>query len=82
MSHKKIVVSSAIFIVLISWSPICIPLRLLSVLMKLASISVAVMYNSMGSRHPWETRIVVKGSDRRPLISILDSILVYHVSQP
>ena len=75
------VVSSAKFTVLISWFPICIPLIILSVLMKLVSTSIAVMYNSMESRHPWQTRIMVKGSDRRPFILILDSILVYHMNE-
>ena len=81
ISHKKVVVSSAKFTILISWSPICIPLIILSVLMKLASTSIAIMYNSMESRHPWRTHIMVKGSDKRPSILILDSILVYHVTQ-
>ena len=53
------VVSSAKFTILISWSPICIPLIILSVLMKLTSISIAIMYNSMESRHPWRTCIMV-----------------------
>ena len=53
ISHKKMVVLSAKFTILISWSPICIPLIILSVLMKLASTSIAIMYNSMESRHPW-----------------------------
>ena len=81
ISHKKMVVSSAKFTILISWSPICIPLIILSVLMKLTSTSIAIMYNSMESRHPWRTRIIVKGSDRRPFNLILDSMLVYHVNQ-
>ena len=57
--------------------PICITLILLSALMKLASISAAILYNSLESRHPWRPHIRVKGSDRRPFILILDSILVY-----
>ena len=77
MSLKKMVVLSVKFTILISWSPICIPLILLSALMRLASTSAAVLYNSMESRHPWRTHIGVKRSDRRPFISILDSILVY-----
>ena len=32
----------------------------------------------MESRHPWQTRIMVKGSDRRLFVLILDLILVYH----
>ena len=71
------VVSSAKFTILISWPPICIPLILLSALMKLASTSTAIIYNSMESRHPRRTRIGVKGSNRRPFILILESILVY-----
>ena len=71
------VVLSVKFTVLISWSPICISLILLLVLMKLASTSAAILCNSMDSRHPWRTHISVKGSNRRPFILILDSILVY-----
>ena len=56
---------------------ICIPLILLSTLMRLASTSVVILYNSMDSRHPWRTHVGVKGSDRRPFVLILDSILVY-----
>ena len=65
------------FTILISWSPICIPLILLSPLMKLASTSATILYNSMEIRHPWCTNIEVKGSDRRPFVLILDLILVY-----
>ena len=46
ISLKRMVVSSAKFNILISWSPICIPLILLLTLMKLASISAAIMYKS------------------------------------
>ena len=78
ISLKKMVVSSAKFTILISWSPICIPLILLLPLMKLASTSAAIMYKSIENRHPWETsRVRVKGSDRRPFIWILDWILAY-----
>ena len=77
----KMVVSSAKSTILISWSSVCIPLIILLVLMKLASTSIAMMHNSLESRHPWQTRIIVKRSDRRPFILILDSILVYHVNQ-
>ena len=73
----KMVVLSAKLTILISWSPICFPLILLSALMKLASTSTAILYNSMESRHPWQTHIRVKGSDRRLFILILDSILAY-----
>ena len=70
------VVLSVKFTILISWSPIVISLTLLSALMKLASTSATMLYNSMGSRHPWHTNIRVKGSDRRPFILILDWIFV------
>ena len=72
------VVLSTKFTILNSWSPICITLILLSVSMKLASMSAAVMDSSIESGHPWWTlRIWVKGSDRRPFILILGWILVY-----
>ena len=77
ISLKKMVALSIKFTILISWFPICIPLILLSALMRLASTSAAILYNSMDSRHPWRTHIGVKGSDRRLFILILDSILVY-----
>ena len=34
-------------------------------------------HNSMNSRHPWQTHIRVKRSDRKPFVLILDLILVY-----
>ena len=68
---------SAKFTILISWYPICISLILLSALMKLASTSAAILYNSMESRHHLQTHIRGKESDRRPFILILDSIMVY-----
>ena len=77
ISLKKMMVLSVKFTVLISWSPICIPLILLSALMRLASTSAAVLYNNLDSWHHWRTHIGVKGSNRRPFILILDSILVY-----
>ena len=78
MSLKKMVVLSVKFTILISWSPICIPLILLSALMRLASTSTVILYNnSMDIRQPWRTHIGIKGSDRRSFILILDSILVY-----
>ena len=67
--HKEIVVSSAKFHVLILWSPICIPLIILSILMKSASTPIIIIYNSMENRHSWRTRIMVKGSDRRPFMN-------------
>ena len=77
-SLRKIVVTSAKFTILISWSPIYIPLIPLLVLIKLASTSAALMYKSIDCRHPWQTSCVrVKGSARRPFILILDWILVY-----
>ena len=77
ISLKKMVVLSVKFTILISWLPICIPLILLSVLVKLASTSATILYDSLDSRHTWCTNIRIKGSDRRPFILILDSILVY-----
>ena len=77
ISLKKMVVLSVKFTILISCSPICIPLILLSALMRLASTSAAVLYNNLDSWHHWRTHIGVKGSNRRPFILILDSILVY-----
>ena len=53
ISLKKMVVLSAKFAIFISWSPICIPLILLSALMRLASTSAAILYNSMENIHPW-----------------------------
>ena len=77
ISLKKMMVLSVKFTILISWSPICIPLILLSALMRLASTSAAVLYNNLDSWHHWRTHIGVKGSNRRLFILILDSILVY-----
>ena len=77
ISLRKMVVLSVKFTILISSSPICIPLILLSALMRLSITSATIFYNSLDSRHPWRTNIRNKGSDRRPLILILDSILVY-----
>ena len=48
-SLKKMVVLPVKFTILISWSPICIPLILLSVLMRLKSTSAAVLYNNLDS---------------------------------
>ena len=44
--------------------------------MKLASTRATILCNNMESRHPWRTNIRIKGSDRRPFILILDSILL------
>ena len=77
ISLKKMMVLSVKFTILISWSPICIPLIFLSALMRLASTSAAILYNNLDSWHHWRTHIGVKGSNRRPLILILDLILVY-----
>ena len=77
ISLKKMVVFSVKFTILISWSPICIPLIILSALMRLASKSVAILYNSLDSWHHCGTHIGVKGSDRKLFILILGSILVY-----
>ena len=60
---------SAKLAILISWSAISIPLILLLALMKLASTSAAIMYNSMEKSHPKQTpQVRVKGSDWRPFI--------------
>ena len=70
---QKMVVLSVKFTILISCSPICIPL-----ILTLASTSASILLNSKDSRHPCCTHIGFKGSDRRPpFILILDSILVY-----
>ena len=58
------VISSAKFTILISWFPACIPivyipLVILSGLMKLESASIAIICNSIKTRHPWQTRIMV-----------------------
>ena len=71
------VVLSVKFTILISWSPICIPLILSSALMRLASTTAAVLYNYLGSWHHWRTRIGVKGSNRSPFVLVLDPILLY-----
>ena len=76
-SLKKMVVLSVIFTILISWSPICIPLILLIALMRLASTSAAIFYNNLDSWHHWRGLIGVKRSDRRPCILFLVSIFVY-----
>ena len=71
------VILSVKFTILISWSPICVPLILLSALTRLASTSAAILYHSLDSWHHCWTDKWVKESDRRPFILILDSILVY-----
>ena len=76
-SLKNMVVLSVKRTILISWSPICILLILLSALMRLVTTSASILYNSMDSRHPWRTHVGVKGSNRRTLILILDSMLAY-----
>ena len=77
ISLKKMMVLSVKFTILISWSPICIPLILLSALMRLASTSAAILCYSLNNWHHWRAHIGVKGSGRRPCTLILDSILVY-----
>ena len=47
-------------------SLICIPLILLSPLMRLVSTSAAILYNSLGSWHYWQTHIGIKASDKKP----------------
>ena len=81
ISLKEMVVLWVKFTIIISWSPICIPLILLSALTRLASTSAAVLYNNLHSWHHWQTHIGVKRSNRRPFILILDSILVYATSE-
>ena len=71
--------SSAKFTISISWSPICIPLILLLVLIKLASTLATISYNNMENRHQ-TPRIRVKGSGTMPFILILDWILAYKSS--
>ena len=77
ISLKKMVVLSVKFTILILWCPICITLILLSALLRLASTSAAILYNNLDSWHHCQTHMGAKGSDRRPFILILDSILVY-----
>ena len=74
---KKMVVLSVTFTIVISWSPICIPLILSSALMRWASTSATILFNSFESWHHWRAHVRVKGSDRRPFILILDSMLAY-----
>ena len=78
ISPKNIVMSSAKFTNLISWSPVCNPFILLSASMKLASTSAVTIYNTNESGNPWWTTYIrVKRSDMRPFILILDWMLVY-----
>ena len=66
------VVLSIKFTILVSWSPICIPLILLSsALMRLAQDCIT----TWDSLHDWQTLRGGKGSERRLFILILDSIL-------
>ena len=76
ISLKKMVVLSVKFTFLISWPPICIPLILLLVLMRLASTSARILYNNLDSWHHWQTHVGVKASDRRQFVLTLDSILL------
>ena len=50
---------------------------LLSALRRLENTSATILYNSLDSWHHWRRHTGVKGSDRTPCISILDSILAY-----
>ena len=77
ISLKKMVVLSVTFTIVISWSAICIPLILLSAIMRWASTSATILFNSFESWHHWRAHVKVKGSDRRPFILILDSMLAY-----
>ena len=72
ISLKKMVVSSTKVTNLSLWSPVCIPLALLSLWMKLASISAAILYNSIQNGYPWQTLCIrVEESHRRPFIPYL-----------
>ena len=51
ISLKKMVVLSVKLTILISWSPICIALILLSALMRLVSTVAAILYNTLDSWH-------------------------------
>ena len=62
---------------LISWCPICAPLIFVSASMKMASISAAVIYNSMEWTPLGTPHTRVKELDRRLFTLALDSILVY-----
>ena len=52
-SLKKMVVLSAKFTILISWSPICIASILVLASMKIASTSARIMHSNIKSGHPW-----------------------------
>ena len=66
---------------LVSLSPISNPLILVLALVKMASTSTTVIYNSMRVNTPWQTSYIrVKESDSRPFILVLDCILVYATS--
>ena len=72
------VVSSAKLTILISWIPICTPFTLFSAIMKLASTTAAIIYSSIKRGHPCRTpRIMLKGSDSRPFIFIIDYYHLY-----
>ena len=64
ISLKKMVVLSVKFTILFSRSPVCIPLILLSALMRLAGTSAAVLHNILDSRHHCRTHTGVTGSNR------------------
>ena len=67
------VVSSPKLTILISCSPICIPLILLLALIKLTSTSAAIMYDSIENKHPCQNPPVrVNRSNRRLFTLILD----------
>ena len=73
ISLRKMLLLLAKFSILISQSPICIPLMLLLVLMKLASTSATIMYHGMENRHPYQTTgVMLKGSGKKTFILILD----------
>ena len=79
ISLKKNGVISKIY-GLVSWFPICTPLILLSALMKMASISTTVIYNSMRVDTPDDFLCKGKIISSRPFILVLDWLLVYATS--
>ena len=80
ISFKKIGSVISKVYCLVSWSPICTPLILLSALMKMASTSATVIYK-YECGNPWLTSCIrVKKSDSRPFILVLDWMLVYVTS--
>ena len=64
---------------LVSWSPICTHLIIVSASMEMTSTSPAVTCNIIEGEHPCGTPLPrVKRSDRRPFILVLDWVLGEH----